>query len=421
MAAVGISNQRETTLAWERATGKTVYNAVVWQCARGEAICRRLEQEHPDLAEMVHSRTGLRHSPYFSAPKLAWIMENVPGVHEAAEQGRICCGTVDSYLVFRLTHGASFLTDYSNASRTELFNIMTLRWDEELCGLFGIPVQCMPGLMDSDGDFGATDFEGLLPQPVPIHGVMGDSHAALFGQGCLNRGQMKATYGTGSSIMMNIGEQPVLSDKGIVTSLAWKTRGRMQYVFEGNINYTGAVISWLKDDVSLVGGAGETEALAREADPSDETVLVPAFSGLGAPYWDSDARAAFIGMSRTTGKKELVKAALDCIACQVTDIVSLMRQEAAIDRVELRADGGPTRNGYLMQLQADLIDGTVKVPEAEELSCIGAAWAAGLGVGLYNDEVFGRLSYRSLQPDMAALERDRIITRWQNAVNRVRS
>ena len=362
IGAVGISNQRETTLAWDRATGRPVYNAVVWQCARGEAICQRLEKERPDLTELVHRRTGLRHSPYFSAPKLAWILENVPKAHEKAAAGNLCCGTMDSYLVFRLTHGASFLTDYSNASRTELFNIMTLQWDGELCRLFGIPVSCLPDLMDSDGCFGETDFEGLLPGAVPIHGVMGDSHAALFGQGCLERGQMKATYGTGSSIMMNIGNAPVLSDSGIVTSLAWKTRGRVQYVFEGNINYTGAVISWLKDDVRLIAGAGETEALAREADPSDRTVLVPAFSGLGAPYWDSNARAAFVGMSRTTGRNELVKAALDCIACQVNDIVTLMRQEAGIAEVELRADGGPTRNGYLMQLQADLIDGTVRVP-----------------------------------------------------------
>ena len=256
VAAAGISNQRETTLAWDRGTGKPVYNAVVWQCARGEAICRRLEQEHPELVQLVHERTGLRHSPYFSAPKLAWILENVPGVRENAEQGKVCCGTVDSYLVFRLTHGASFLTDYSNASRTELFNIMDLRWDEEICGIFGIPTGCLPALMDSDGCFGYTDFEGVLPHAVPIHGVMGDSHAALFGQGCLQRGQMKATYGTGSSIMMNIGEEPVLSTAGIVTSLAWKTRGRVQYVFEGNINYTGAVISWLKNDVHLIGSAG---------------------------------------------------------------------------------------------------------------------------------------------------------------------
>ena len=420
IAAVGISNQRETTLAWERATGRPVYNAVVWQCTRGEAICRRLEAQYPSLAETVLSHTGLRHSPYFSAPKLAWILENVPGVQARAARGEICCGTVDSYLVFRLTHGAAFRTDYSNASRTELFNIMDLCWDETLCGLFGIPAQCLPEVTDSDGDFGMTDFEGLLPRPVPIHGVMGDSHAALFGQGCLSRGQMKATYGTGSSIMMNIGETPVLSHAGLVTSLAWKTRGRVQYVFEGNINYTGAAISWLKNDAGLISDAGETEALARAADPADQTVLVPAFSGLGAPYWDSNARAAFIGMSRTTGRRELVKAAVDCIAYQVNDIVTLMRQEAGITQVELRADGGPTRNGYLMQLQADLIDGTVRVPDAEELSCMGAAWAAGLGIGLYDDRVFSLLRSQTLQPRMSAEVRAASLARWQDAMNRVR-
>ena len=416
VAAVGISNQRETALAWSRATGRPVYNAVVWQCARGAAICRRLEQAHPDLAETVRVRTGLRHSPYFSAPKLAWILENVPGVREAALLGEICCGTMDSFLVFRLTHGGSFLTDYSNASRTELFNIMDLCWDRELCGLFGIPEICLPGLMDSDGCFGETDFEGLLPRPVPIHGVMGDSHAALFGQGCLERGQMKATYGTGSSIMMNIGERPVLSEKGIVTSLAWKARGRVQYVLEGNINYTGAVISWLKNDVGLLQSAGECEAMALAANPEDHTCLIPAFSGLGAPYWRSDVQAAFVGMSRTTGRNELVRAGVDCIAHQITDIVELMRQEADIPEVELRADGGPTRNGYLMQLQADLIRGTVRVPEAEELSCIGAAWAAGLGIGLYDDRVFTSLPCRVRTPAMPEEKRATMRSDWQRAV-----
>lgn len=255
IAAVGISNQRETAMAWDRAILAPVYNAIVWQCARGKAICEGIEAQ--GLSETVRKKTGLRLSPYFSAAKLSWIMANVPGVRERALKGEICVGTMDGYLVHRLTHGQAFRTDYSNASRTQLFNISTLQWDEELCRIFDIPMVCLGEVTDSDGFFGETDFEGVLPKKVPIHGVMGDSHGALFGQGCRKPGMMKATYGTGSSIMMNIGETPIFSDQGIVTSLAWKTNGKVQYVLEGNINYTGAVITWLKDDMHLLRSAGK--------------------------------------------------------------------------------------------------------------------------------------------------------------------
>ena len=317
IAAVSISNQRETSVMWERATGKPVYNAVVWQCARGAAICDSLE----DHAETVQQKTGLKLSPYFSAAKLAWIMRNVPGIKERAEKGEICCGTMDSYVVFRLTGGKEFRTDDSNASRTQLFNIHTLQWDEELLSLFGIPACCMAQLTDSDGLFGYTDFGGALPAPVPIHCVMGDSHAALFAQGCLTEGMLKVGYGTGSSIMMNIGEKPILSQRGIVTSLAWKLKGQVNYILEGNVNYSGAIVTWLKDQAGLLKTAAESQALAEQANPSDKTYLVPAFSGLGAPYWRSDVSAAFIGMSRTTGRAELVRAGLEAIAYQITDIV----------------------------------------------------------------------------------------------------
>ena len=298
IAAVSISNQRETSVMWERATGKPVYNAVVWQCARGAAICDSLE----DHSETVQQKTGLKLSPYFSAAKLAWIMRNVPGIKERAEKGEICCGTMDSYVVFRLTGGKEFRTDDSNASRTQLFNIHTLQWDEELLSLFGIPACCMAQVTDSDGLFGYTDFGGALPAPVPIHCVMGDSHAALFAQGCLTEGMLKVGYGTGSSIMMNIGEKPILSQRGIVTSLAWKLKGQVNYILEGNVNYSGAIVTWLKDQAGLLKTAAESQALAEQANPSDKTYLVPAFSGLGAPYWRSDVSAAFIGMSRTTGR-----------------------------------------------------------------------------------------------------------------------
>lgn len=414
VAAVGISNQRETAMAWERASGKPVYPAIVWQCARGAAICDRLAAQ--GLAEEIRARTGIPLSPYFSAAKLAWILENVPGVKERAQHGEICMGTMDSYLVYRLTHGAQFRTDASNASRTQLFNLHTLAWDADLCSAFGIPVSCLAEVTDSDGFFGETDFEGVLPQAVPIHGVMGDSHGALFGQGCLARGMMKATYGTGSSIMMNIGEEPIFTSLGIVTSLAWKVRGKVHYVLEGNINYTGAVITWLKNDMHLLESAAESEACARAANPADQCYLVPAFSGLGAPYWRSNVSAAIVGMKRTTGRNEVVKAGLECIAYQITDIVKLMQQASSIDTIELRADGGPTRNAWLMQFQADMLGANVRVPQAEELSGIGAAYAAGLGAGIYTDDVFTRAQYQVFEPKLARDVRERKYEGWKAAV-----
>ena len=417
IAAVGISNQRETAMAWDRATLAPVYNAIVWQCARGKAICDRIEGQ--GLAETVRKKTGLRLSPYFSAAKLSWIMENVPGVRARALKGEICVGTMDSYLVHRLTHGQAFRTDYSNASRTQLFNISTLQWDEELCRIFGIPMGCLGEVTDSDGFFGATDFEGVLPKKVPIHGVMGDSHGALFGQGCRKPGMMKATYGTGSSIMMNIGESPIFSDQGIVTSLAWKTSGKVQYVLEGNINYTGAVITWLKDDMHLLQSAGESEQMAREADPADHAYIVPAFSGLGAPYWQANAEAAIIGMRRTTGQKEIVKAGLSAIAYQITDVVKLMQQAASLPDVELRVDGGPTRNSWLMQFQSDITNAVLRVPQAEELSAIGAAYAAGLSIGLYDEDIFSKTVYKTFCPQMEQQDRDTLYQGWLDAVKRV--
>lgn len=412
--ALGISNQRETAMAWNRETGKPVYNAIVWQCARGAAICERLSKKGAE--KLVKEHTGLQLSPYFSAAKLAWILENVDGTAELAQQGDLCCGTMDSWLVYRLTGGKEFRTDYSNASRTQLFDVRNLCWDEEICGLFGIPTCCMAELTDSDGLFGETDFEGLLPHAIPIHGVLGDSHGALFGQGCLKRGMMKTTYGTGSSIMMNIGEKPIFSDLGVVTSLAWKVGGKVQYVLEGNINYTGAVITWLKDQMGLLASAGESETLARLANPADHTYLVPAFSGLGAPYWRSDVSAALVGMSRTTTKAEVVKAGLECIAYQITDIVKLMAEAAGIEELELRVDGGPTRNKFLMQFQSDILNCTVQVPDAEELSGIGAAYAAGLGAGIYGEDVFNSMKYTPFTPKMDEETRQKKYGGWRDAV-----
>lgn len=415
IVGAGISNQRETALSWDR-EGKPVYNAIVWQCARGEAICQRLKVHEA----MIKERTGLQLSPYFSAAKLAWILENVEEARELAAKGMLRCGTVDSFLVYRLTGGKVYRTDYSNASRTQLFNISTLSWDEEICALFGISPKLLPEVTDSDGYYGETDFEGFLERPIPIHGVLGDSHGALFGQGCLEKGMVKATYGTGSSVMMNVGEQPVFSQHGVVSSLAWGMNGKVHYVLEGNINYTGAVITWLEKDLKLIASAGETEELAKRAAPEDHTYLVPAFTGLGAPYWDSGAEGILYGITRTTGKAEVVRAALDCIAYQITDIIRVMEADSGIPIRALRADGGPTRNEYLMQFQSDIGRIPIQVPKAEELSGIGAAYAAGLGLGLYSkEELFAKMERKAYKPRMDKKEADRKYQGWKAAVETV--
>ncbi|MCI9296096.1 MAG: glycerol kinase GlpK [Lachnospiraceae bacterium] len=417
IAVLGISNQRETAACWEKESGKPVYNAIVWQCARGAAICEEIEKR--GFADKVKKYSGLQLSPYFSAAKLAWIFRNVAGVKEKAEKGEIACGTIDSFLVYRLTKGRDFRTDYSNASRTQLFNIRTLSWDKELLDLFGIDESCMAEVTDSDGDYGVTDFEGFLDKPIPIRGVLGDSHGALFGQGCLGRGMIKATYGTGSSIMMNIGEKPVFTDLGVVTSLAWSMGGKVNYVLEGNINYTGAVITWLKDEVGLISSAAESEELARKAGKGDRTYLVPAFSGLGAPYWDSEAKAIICGITRTTGKAEIVKAALDSIVYQITDIVRAMHQASGIEIGELRVDGGPTKNMYLMQFQSDMLGIPVRVPEAEELSGIGAAYAAGLSLGIYDEKIFDKMNRKSYKSELDREQCEGLYAGWKEAVRMV--
>ena len=418
VVGVGISNQRETSLAWDRSTGEPLGQAIVWQCARAVDICERVERA--GQAEAVRSRTGINLSPYFPASKIAWILENVEGAKEKADSGNICHGTIDTWLIYKLTGGKEYKTDYSNASRTQLFNIFELKWDREICELFGINPDNMAEVCDSDSCFGETDFNGFLPHPVPIHGVLGDSHGALFGQGCLKPGMTKSTYGTGSSIMMNIGEKPILSTHGVVTSLAWKIGGKVNYVLEGNLNYTGAVITWLKDDLQIIASPGETGPLAgklaKEAIQEDSLYLVPAFSGLGAPYWDSEARASVVGMSRTTRKAEFVRAALECIAYQITDVVQAMSEDAGVPVKELRVDGGPTRNDYLMQFQSNIADAGVLVPDSEELSAIGPAYAAGLQLGVWDESIFGKLNRVSYKPDMEVEKREQKYAGWKKAV-----
>lgn len=412
---VGISNQRETAMMWDKKTGEPIYNAIVWQCARGAKICASIEKA--GYAQMIKTRTGLHLSPYFSAAKLAWIVENVEGIKTKVANNEICCGTIDSWLVYCLTDGRDFKTDYSNASRTQLFNITTLTWDEEICKLFGLKVNNLPKVCNSNDVFGYTDFDGLLDKKIPINAVMGDSHAALFGQFCHNPGEIKSTYGTGSSIMMNVGNKLIHSQKGLVSSIAWSFNNKVQYVLEGNINYTGAVITWLKDNLQLIKTPMECEELAVNANSADKTYLVPAFTGLGAPYWQSDACATITGMTRVTGKNEIVKAALNSIAYQITDIVKLMKAEAKLDIKALRVDGGPTKNHYLMQFQSDILDIPVQVSSVEELSACGVAYMAGISLGIYDlSKLNAMVERKEYKTRMDEIERNKLYQGWQQAI-----
>lgn len=413
IVGLGLSNQRETTVAWNRDTGESICDAIVWQCARAAAFC----EARQDWGERVQARTGIPLSPYFPAAKMGWILENVPEAKELAREGKLALGTVDSWLVSFLSQDHPHKTDYSNASRTQLFDIHKLCWDPELCDAFGVPVEALPEVCMSDSCFGMTDLGGFLDHPIPIHGVLGDSHGALFGQDCRKPGRIKATYGTGSSVMMNIGAAPRTSSHGLVTSLAWGMEGKVEYVFEGNLNYTGAVMTWLKKDVGLIDTDQQATDMAYAANPNDTAYFVPAFSGLGAPYWDSRAKGILTGITRTTGRNEIAKACLECIAYQITDLTELMGAESGIRLDALRVDGGPTASDYLMQFQSDMARLTVQIPEIQELSGMGAAYAAGIALGLYDkDRVFEGHRRREYRPEMDPRRRDQLYEGWKQAV-----
>lgn len=419
ITAVSISNQRETIVVWDKRTGKPVYNAIVWQCQRGTEICSRLASD--GIEALIQEKTGLKLSPYFSAAKIKWILDHVPGAKENAENGHLIFGTMDSWLLWKLTDGKVHATDYSNASRTQLFNIKTLSWDIEILKLFGIPLSMAPSVYYSDYIFG-TISPSLGIGNIPITGVMGDSHAALFGQNCFNSGMVKATYGTGSSIMANIGKSPVWSKKGLVTSLAWGINGEIEYVLEGNINCTGATIKWLVDDLELISSSREAGNIAASVVSNEGVYLVPAFVGLSAPYWDSEARASITGMTRGTKKAHIVRAAEESIAYQIKDIVDLIKDESGIILSDLRVDGGPTRDDFLMQFQADVLNLPVSRPKIEELSAIGAAFMAGLATGVWSckEEICHlRKTDPAFMPSMQESLRINLYKGWREAVDRV--
>jgi glycerol kinase len=421
LAVVSITNQRETSLIWDKTTGEPIANAAVWQCQRGTEFCNQLNDR--GLGPKIQGKTGLIIDPYFSASKLGWIMKNVSGAKEKAQKGDLLLGTMDSWLLWKLTNGKVHTTDYSNACRTMLFNINTLKWDQELISIFDLHSSMFPEVQDSDEVFGFTDVSVVFDQPVPIAGLLGDSHAALFGQNCFEPGMAKATYGTGSSIMMNIGNQPLSSPEGLVTSIGWGRAGAIDYVFEGNIHCTGDTINWLVNDAELISSAAESEQLALSVKDNNQVYFVPSFVGLGAPYWDNQARACISGMARNTKKAHIVRAALESIAYQVKDLIDLMVKNASISFREMRVDGGPTRNNFLMQFQSDMLRKEVVRSNIEEISALGSAFMAGLAVGFWSDleEIKAlRKVDKTFNPGMASEEIEKLYSGWKLAVKRSR-
>ena len=404
IVAAGISNQRETTVLFDKQ--RTLADAVVWQCSRAKEITDSLA----DYSQIVFDKTGLQLSPYFSAAKMAWLIRNMKLTGNIRRDIPFMLGTVDSWLIYKLT--GNFYTDYSNAARTQLFNIHTLDWDDELCYIFGIPKKALPVIIDSDGDFGLSDFGGFFDKPIPILAVLGDSNAALYAHGCFNRGDIKTTYGTGSSVMMNIGSECILSTHGLATSLAWKINGKTDYVLEGNINYSAAVISWLEKDLGLSFVLSALSEMAYKANPNDTSMLVPAFSGLSAPYFDSNAKAVLCGMSRLTGKNEVVRAALNAIAFQINDVLGAMYCDSRILPSKLYTDGAPTRNAYLMQFQSNISDIKVAVPSAAEFSALGVAKLAGKAIGMKQSCDSGT-EYLS---EISAETRETLLEGWRAAL-----
>jgi len=417
IVSVAITNQRETVLVWDKYTGKPVYNAVVWQCNRGTQICNEFISK--GYQSKVTEKTGLIISPYFSASGVQWILDNVPNAREKAEDGQLLMGTIDSWLIWNLTAEKNHATDYTNASRTLLFNINTLNWDKELLDLFTIPASMMPNVTYCDEIFGTTTFNGLTPE-IPIAGVLGDSHGALAGQMCFKPGMGKATYGTGSSIMINIGEKALPAPRGLVTSVAFAAGGKVYYAFEGNIHCTGATIKWLQDDLKLIESANETEELATSVESTDGVYFVPAFAGLGAPWWDNEAKALICGMNRGTNKAHIVRAALESIAYQVKDLMDLI-QTYGVELSELRVDGGPVKNNFLMQFQADMLQAKINRSPIQEASAFGAFLISGLAMKTWKSlsEIEKlRTENDYIEPKMKIESVNNLYSGWQNAIKK---
>lgn len=416
IAAIGITNQRETTIVWDAATGKPICNAIVWQDRRTSEYCDSLKEA--GLTEMIRSKTGLIIDAYFSGTKIRWILENVPGARERAERGELRFGTVDSWLVWNLTGGHEHVTDVSNASRTMLFNIHTLQWDAELLDILGVPLSMMPQVKSSSEVYGRTS---LLGEDVPVSGIAGDQQAALFGQMCTEQGAVKNTYGTGCFLLMNTGEKPIVSKNNLLTTIAWKLDGRVTYALEGSIFVAGSVVQWLRDGLGIIRSSSEVEALAASVSDAGGVYMVPALTGLGAPYWDQYAKGSIHGITRGTTAAHIARAALEGIAFQTMDIVSAMEKDAGVPLGELKVDGGASRNNLLMQFQSDMLGTKVVRPLVTETTALGAAYLAGLAVGFWKsiDEVkrqwqAERIFTPTMAPDLVALAKKG----WADAVDR---
>ena len=422
IVAVGITNQRETTVLWDRSSGRPIHNAIVWQDRRTAAICDRLtEAGHADT---IRATTGLVVDAYFSGTKIAWTLDAVDGARARAESGDLAFGTMDSWLVWNLTGGAVHATEPSNACRTMLVDLATTDWSPDMLDLLDVPAAVLPEIRDSSGDFGRTDPDRFLGIDAPISGIAGDQQSALFGQGCWTPGMSKNTYGTGSFLLMNTGDEPAMSDQGLLTSVGWRIGGRTTYVLEGAIFVTGAAVQWLRDGLGIIERADDTEALAREVPPGNEGVyLVPAFTGLGAPHWDPYARGTIVGLTRGTGRAHFARAAVEAMAYQSVDVVDLMAAESGQEIRELRVDGGACASDLLMQFQADILGVPVTRPSLVESTAAGAAYLAGLATGVWKnlaDLETHRSIDRVFEPGMPVEERERLMHWWRKAVDRTR-
>lgn len=413
--AIGITNQRETAVVWDKNTGQPVYNAIVWQDKRTSGICDELKEK--GLSEKFNQKTGLVIDSYFSGTKIKWILENVDGAREKAEAGDLLFGTIDTWLVWKLTNGKNHVTDYTNASRTLIYNINELAWDSEILDLMNIPKNMLPEVQQSSGLFGKTSIDGV---EIPIAGIAGDQQAALFGQNCVFPGMAKNTYGTGCFMLMNTGESAQFSKNGLLTTLCCGPEGEMNYALEGSIFIAGAAIQWLRDGLQIIDNAAESEQLAIGARDEEGVFVVPAFAGLGAPYWDMHSRGAIFGLTRDTGKNELVKATLESIAYQTKDVLLAMEEDSGTKLKHLRVDGGACANDYLMQFQADVLQTTVQRPQIIESTALGAAYLAGLATGFWTkDELTGKNPVdKEFNAEKSAEQVEKLYTGWKKAVNR---
>ena len=418
--SIGITNQRETTIVWDKTTGLPVANAIVWQCRRTADYCNQLKQD--GYEKMIYEKTGLVLDAYFSATKIKWILDNVEGAREKAENGQLMFGTVDTYLMWNLSKGKIFATDYTNASRTMLFNIHKLCWDDELIELFNIPRSMLPEVHESSHEYGFTD-KTLVGKAIPICGVVGDQQAALFGQLCTEKGDVKNTYGTGCFLLMNTGDEAVESKNGLVTTLGASVGGKVQYVLEGSVFIGGAVIQWLRDEMRMIRSASDTEGYATAVDSSHGVYMVPSFTGLGAPYWDADSRGTIVGITRGTKKEHFIRAAVESIAYQVSDLVFAMEKDYGGRMNGLRVDGGASMNNFLMQFQADILNCTVERPKIVETTALGAAYLAGLQTGYWSDieDIRKNVQLACLfNPSMDEEKCKRRLAGWEKAVRQAR-